>query len=402
MARTDTPLTYNEFVELVPVGDAGFPPWQAPVAEVQRGLSRRAWTRVLFVLCILIPNALAITYFGFVASDRFESEARFIVRNPQTASMGALSSLMAATGESRANDDAHVVNAFLESRDAAMLLASKHGLRDVLGRPEADVLMRYPRPFSEPTEESLYRHYLRFISTHYDTSSGIATLSVQSFRPDDSVRIATALLDAAERLANRLNERSRTDAMARAQGEVNLSRTRAREALDRLTSFRNRESVTDPVKLSAAVFEVIGRLTFERAQARAQLAEMERASPQNIQIPTLRGRINVLDEEISRERRQLAGGSDSLAPRLAEYERLVLDREFADRALASSMHSLEAARADVEKQQIYVERIVEPREADYARYPWRVSWSLLVLFLSVGSFIIMRALVLNLLHHGTF
>lgn len=402
MARTETPLTYNEFVELVPVINSGLPAWQPPLTTVRQGLSSRAWSRILLLLLVVLPNALSIGYFGFLAADRYESEARFIVRNPQHSSMSALSSIIASAGEGRTNDEAHVVNAFLESRDASHLLDTQYGLRDILARPEADLLMRFPRPWAEPTEEALYRHYLRFVATHYDSTSGIATLSVQAFRPDDAERMAGALLDAAERLANRLNDRSRSDTMVRAQGEVDLGRNRAREALDRLTQFRNRESLTDPIKLSATVFEVIGRLTMERAQTRAQLAEMERASPQNVQIPNLRSRIQVLDEEINRERRQLAGGNNSLAPRLAEYERLVLDREFADRALASAMHSLEAARTDVEKQQIYVERIVEPRAADYAKYPYRVSWCLLVFGLSIAAFVIVRAVLKNILHHGKF
>jgi hypothetical protein len=49
-----------------------------------------------------------------------------------------------------------------------------------------------------------------------------------------------------------------------------------------------------------------------------------------------------------------------------------------------------------------VERIIEPREADYAKYPWRISWCLLGLLLSVAVFVSLRALLVNLMHHASF
>jgi capsular polysaccharide transport system permease protein len=36
----------------------------------------------------------------------------------------------------------------------------------------------------------------------------------------------------------------------------------------------------------------------------------------------------------------------------------------------------EAARLDAQRQQEYLERVVEPHVADEARYPWRISWTL--------------------------
>jgi capsular polysaccharide transport system permease protein len=56
---------------------------------------------------------------------------------------------------------------------------------------------------------------------------------------------------------------------------------------------------------------------------------------------------------------------------LTEYERLTLDRELAEKQLASAFTSLEAARIEAQRQQLYLETIAQPNLADYPLYPKR-------------------------------
>jgi capsular polysaccharide transport system permease protein len=41
------------------------------------------WKSALFLLTVLIPSAMAVAYFGFIASDIYISESRYVVRSPQ-------------------------------------------------------------------------------------------------------------------------------------------------------------------------------------------------------------------------------------------------------------------------------------------------------------------------------
>ena len=56
---------------------------------------------------------------------------------------------------------------------------------------------------------------------------------------------------------------------------------------------------------------------------------------------------------------------------LAGYERLLLEREFADRQLASATSSLEGARSDAQRQHLFLVRVVQPNLAEYPLYPKR-------------------------------
>ena len=94
-----------------------------------------------------------------------------------------------------------------------------------------------------------------------------------------------------------------------------------------------------------------------------QINELEKNSPKAPQITPLRTRRAALEAQIATERRRLAGDAQSIAPRIAEYERLMLEREFAEKALMSAMTAVEMARVEALRQQVYLERVATPRPA---------------------------------------
>ena len=81
----------------------------------------------------------------------------------------------------------------------------------------------------------------------------------------------------------------------------------------------------------------------------------------------------MLEKEIDKESGQLTGSPDkSLVSKAVQFNRLSLDKEFADRQLSSALASLEQARTEAQKQQLYLERIAQPSLADVAQEPYRL------------------------------
>jgi capsular polysaccharide transport system permease protein len=96
-------------------------------------------------------------------------------------------------------------------------------------------------------------------------------------------------------------------------------------------------------------------------------------SPENPQIPVLNKRVQVLQREMDNEMAKVAGsGGNTLTNKAADFERLVLERAFADRQLASAMASLETARNEARRKQLYLERVVQPNVPDRAVEPRRL------------------------------
>ena len=69
----------------------------------------------------------------------------------------------------------------------------------------------------------------------------------------------------------------------------------------------------------------------------------------------------------------MAGEADSLAPKIGAYEELDLRREFTGKLLASATTSLESARQEARRKQLYLERIVNPGLPDQATRPHRLA-----------------------------
>jgi capsular polysaccharide transport system permease protein len=99
-------------------------------------------------------------------------------------------------------------------------------------------------------------------------------------------------------------------------------------------------------------------------------------SPKSPHPPALELREKTLENEVAKEMQKITGGENSLASKAAEYERLTLEREFADKQLASALVSLEVARNEAQRQQLYLETIAKPLLPDEAVLPKRF-WGVL-------------------------
>jgi len=354
--------------------------------------------QLLFLLVVVLPTALGAIYFHAIAADRFESETKFVLRKPSTAALSPAASantadsVLRGSGAALGFDDSYSVRDFLLSRDAMRILLERTALREKLSAPGHDWWWRSTRPFGYDSDEALFRQYQRLVSAEYDASTGVTTLRVDAFRPEDARQIAVILLDASERLVNHLNQRSSDDAIRVTQAEVTEARARFEAAQDRLTEFRNREHLIDPVSSGKMVMEMIAKLLSELIDTRAEIEIVDRSSPRSPQASLLLARANALDAQINSEKRSLGGGDDSLALRIAQYERLEFDREFADKSLTLALSSLQAATLEAQRQKIYLERIASPNVPDEARFPWRNLDLFAVFGFSLGCFGVIRAL----------
>lgn len=399
LSRGKDSLTGDQLIELIPLDqpldNVHRQPWHSP-----EGLINRAYEHFWYNVCVVAPTVLAAIFFLFMAADRFETEVRFVVKSPNSSASTQLSSLVADTGIVRSNEDAYIVHAFLQSRDAVRRLVEDVDLANKLSQPALDFVWGFPGLFGGESREHLWRHFEKFISIDFDSSTGITILNIQAFRPEDSKAIAESLIRNSEQLINNISKRSQVATLAGATREVEISRERARKTLEDVTAFRKRTALVDPTSYSKAALETITTLSVEIAQVRAELAQLATSSPNSPQAQSLRLKIDALAHQITEERAALAGSDSSLAPLIAEYERLSLEREFAERTFASAMTALEIARIDAGRQQLYLDLISMPIIPDHAQYPYRL---LNILFVFLGcsmAYSLLRGVIGDTLSHA--
>lgn len=397
---------YARLLRLTPIDDVpGLQAGTVPPSPLPEHSSRKAqrWpvSSVSFLLLVVLPVCLCVGYFWLLAADRYESEVQFVLRTsaPPTSNM-QMPDVLKGSGMARASDEGYVVKEYLVSRDAMAWIESKFNLREIVERAKSDPLWSFPNWSTPNTNEGLYRYFQRLIYANFDDASGVSTLKVQAFTPADAQRLAAGMLEGADVLVNRLNERARKDAVRLGEAEVVRMRQRTLEAQAAITAFREREHLIDPKQATLAVLETIGRLATEAAQISVQISEFGRLSPQTPQLNALRTRHAALEEQIAKERERLAGDVQSIAPRIAEYEKLILEREFSGKALLSAMATVEAARTDALRQQIYMEKVSGPSRPDYPAYPWKIVWCLVVMIGCYMVWRIWRILSTDALHHN--
>lgn len=324
-----------------------------------------------FTGIVLIPSLIATLYFGLIASDIYVSETRYIVRSVNNSRMSLVGTVLQNTGLVPSQDEAYSVRDFILSRDITRKLEKAHDLRGVLSRPEGDFVSRFPPPFTRDNFEELYKSYQDYVTVTVDDTTRITTLRVKAFRPDDAYNMANAILRYSEDLINKLNDRARHDAIDVAEREVRRCEQHVADAQAALTAYRLQSGLVDPLRTSGAVMDLVAKLSGELAGQQAQLNELLRGSPDSPLIPSLKRRIAAVQTQIAAERSKVVSGKGTVLT-FSEYERLMLEREFADKELASAMASLETARLEAQRKQIYLDRIVEPNRPDYPLYPQRL------------------------------
>jgi capsular polysaccharide transport system permease protein len=324
-----------------------------------------------FLLMVVLPTMIAAGYYWGVAAGQYASETRFLVRGNSGAGSGgtgALGAMLGNAGFRPVQEEAMAVRDYLNSEDAVRELRKSVDLVSIWRRPEADLPARLW--FDDPTIERLTRYYRRMVTADYDTESSAVTVQVRSFRPDDSKVLADAVLQTAEKLVNELSERQREDTLNTARQEVALAEQRVMAAREAMITFRQAERAIDPTKETGANVEVVSQLEGALTQARAELREKSGfMRSDNPQIGVIRNRIAALEAQIANERQRLTSGEQAVPRQLASYERLMMEREFAEKQLTSAVISLETARVNAVRQQIYLARVTQPQVAESAQYP---------------------------------
>lgn len=341
------------------------------------------WKRlpVSFLVVVALPTLIAAIYYLLIASPRYVSEARFIVRAANQSQPSSLGVALQGVGLSTGQTDAFAVHEYINSREAVRDLDKRFDLGKLFALPGVDAFSRYPRFWESRSQESLYKAYQRFVVVGYDSTTGISTLKVEGFRPRDAQQMSEALLSGGEQLVNRLNIRSATDAVSEAKLARDQARERLAEAQSKLTAFRNKEEFLDPTLSARESSVLIGGLMATVANLRAERSDMVAQAPQNPQLPALDGRIAAFERQIAAERAKVAGGAGSLAPRVSAYEDLTMEREFADRELAQATAAVVASEQDARRQRLYLDRVVSPDLPDKAVEPRRV-FNILTVFMT--------------------
>jgi capsular polysaccharide transport system permease protein len=372
--------------------------------HVSVGALGLGWTT--FLLFVVLPALLAGFYFWLIASREFVAEARFVIRNANLApipqavgdAMGLVRMLGASSGGTQ---DAFVVTNYIKGRTIVGDLGGKARMEALYSRPNIDWWSSLPL---ESSFEDVWKYWRRKVTAIIDTRSGIITLEVRAFTREDAHQIAKEIVALSERLVNDISERSRHDALTRAETELHDAQVRLHESRDQLLNFRNQQQLLDPRMSAESIGDTLTQLVHEKIELENDLASVSGLTlPNTPNQLLLRSRITNVDRQIADFRAKLAGNKSdtALSTQLAAYENLQLQVRFMERLYEIAEAAYEKARQALESQQLYVVMVVRPTIPERAIYPRRTLNTLLTFIWSFVLWSIFALAIAGIRDHAT-
>jgi capsular polysaccharide transport system permease protein len=324
-----------------------------------------------FVAIVLLPMLVVGIYYGLIASDQYATETRFSLRNGEPGISDMLGGLTGGGG-SQQSQDSQIIIDYARSRTIVESLETELDLRQIFARDDADYLSRFKK--NKPIED-LVRYWRKRVDASYEKTSGIITLEVRAFTPEDSFMLAGKILERCEKLVNDLSQRSRRDALKQAEFELHRAEGQLKGATADMREAQNSQGVLDATVEAEALNKIVTLLRLDLVKAQQQIAgQGDGVSADAPQVRVLNARVQTLQEQINKYATQIADknlGGESMADR-----KRALDLQQTELAVAMQRYimasvAFENARLDLETQKAYLAPFIKPMLSTKPTYPKR-------------------------------
>jgi capsular polysaccharide transport system permease protein len=337
----------------------------------------RIATLVLFLAMVVVPDVVVAFYYGLIASDEYVSEAKFTVSSGALPRMDSLGSVTGVP-PILIVQDTQVVTSYIQSRAMVEQLESSVGLRDAYGSKSIDWWARFRE--NKPIEK-FTDYWEKMCDTTISFPSGIVTLTVRAFSPDDAKRIADAVVEQSENLINDLNERMRNDTVRASERDMQRATEDLGRARMQMELERNAEGIIDVGQTSTALNDLISGLQADLLKAQQEYqTEIHYVTADAPQMKVLSSRISAIQSQLEELKAKLtsqteqnvsAPADSALSGKMTKFAELDLNERIAEKRYALSVATVEAARMMSERKMLYLHEIVAPAVPQDAEYPKR-------------------------------
>ncbi|MCK8485226.1 sugar transporter [Aliiroseovarius sp. S2029] len=342
----------------------------APMAQPARIKPRHRAVMASFFVVVLLPLLFAAWYLYARALDQYVSYVAFTVRSEDVSSASDLLGGLSAFG-SGGSEDTDILYEFIQSRELVSIIDDEIDLRSIYAASyETDPYFSFD---PEGTIEDLAEYWSRVVKIFYDSGTGLIEVRVHAFHPQTAKDIAERIFDRSSAMINDLSADARADATRYASEELDFAVERLKEARQAITEFRSRNQIVDPAAEIGGQTGLMSALQTKLSDALITFDLLrESAGANDPRMAQAELRIQVIRERIEEER--LKYGADSSDERnfstlVGEYERLAVEREFAEQTYLAALAALDSAKIEAQRQSRYLAAYIKPTLAERAEYP---------------------------------
>ncbi|MEO0704000.1 MAG: capsule biosynthesis protein [Pseudomonadota bacterium] len=371
------------------------------INNIQRDIMRRrrkkmALLSVRLMFFVMLPTLLAGYYFYAIATPMYATKSEFLIIQAEGAGGGGgLGGLLPAQFAS--NQDSIGVQSFLQSKEAMLRLDEDVGFKSHFIQDWIDPIQRLSE---DPTNEEAYRTYKKNVKIGYDPTEGIIRMEVAAADPTVSTEFSRRLIDYAEERVNNLSAQSREDSMRGALEGFERAEVERRAAQETLVRLQIEGSTLDPEGVITSLRTQISELESLQIEKEIELANLlNNARPNQSRVDATRGEIRILEDQLNRlnsKMTDVSKGENSLAELAARIQIAQADLASRDVMLQSALQQMESARAEANRQVLYLTVAVRPIEPDEPSYP-RAFENTILAFLVFAGIYLMISLTASIL-----
>lgn len=340
-----------------------------------------------FLALVAVPSVVSTGYMAFIAADQYHSFSSFSVRSIEAAPSSDLLGMFSQSSSGSTLSDSYVLVDFILSERMVQMVDEAFGLDAVFARQGMDFF--YGISPDMPIEDRL-AYWRNMVTVNFDQTSGIMDLQVKAFSPEMSQKVADFVIAQSEKLINDLSLTARNEVLKTARDEVQTAEDRLTQTRASLRSYRDASQEADPVEGAKLAAQLIGSLEEQLVKLKTELSTaLTQMGSNTPRVRLIRSQISSLEDQIAKERQRFGSGvsgkggrstgqATDVAGRIALYESIQTQNEFAERAYTASLASLEKARVEAGAKQRYLAVFIKPTLSQMAQYPHRLLNPILV------------------------
>ncbi|POO52112.1 capsule biosynthesis protein [Agrobacterium rosae] len=359
---------------------------------IDRLFKAAAYALTFFLL--IAPILTSLAYFGFIATDQYQSEARFTVRSSSPALGKDRLAKVTGLPSAKIVQDTQIATNYISSGEMVRRLQGAMDFDRIYGSDTIDFFARLD--VGAPFEERL-EYWEKMVSSQVSATSGIVIVKVKAFSATDAQLILRQVIAASEIVINDVNDRIWNDVIATSQRNVQDAATTLQKSREKLQVARNKAGILDVSGTSTLINNLLGDVQKEI------LALQQRYDSQPTTVSRNAPHMRVLQREIASKQQQAAQLKSQIAGQQAtgnlanvslDMSQLELEQGLAERQFAAAVKTVEQVQFVSRQQLIYLDSFLEPTFPDRAEYPRSVFWIATTIVVSL----IVWSAALGLLH----
>ncbi len=336
-------------------------------------LARNSWKQSLKMgsfLWVVACFAIAVVYFGLVASDRYVSRAQLVIKQADQIKMLPDTLSMLGLGGSN-HEDVLLIQDYLNSPDLLAKLDKELGLKAHYQSHHIDYFSRLS---GDVSQEDFLKYYRDHLSLRLDDLSGVLTVELQAFDPAYGQRVVSLMLKESEGFINKLGHQVALEQLAFVETEVNRAYQRVQDEKAKVLDFQNKHNLISPESTSTARLGVVSQIESELASQQAQLKQLQSYMKDTAPaVISVKARTEALTEQLAQEKARLTGtNQDAMNEVTARYMDVQTQATLAADLYKSGLISLEQARVEAYRKLKHLLVVSQPSLAQDAEYPRRL------------------------------